>query len=853
MKVNGRRIFRILRRFLLWTAASLLLLVLLSALLLYLFQDKLEQKLISRLNKQLVTEIEVKNIDFTLFKNFPYITADFQEVKAKDATPKKEDYLLQAHEVLLEFNLFDLIWGEYTIQRLQINRGEINLRVYGDGTDNYHFWKADTLQTADSSDFRFDLQRIKLVETSISYINIPSGQQYSFMFTNAKAAGRFSEKEFAVDLKGTFRVNRMLIGEINYLAGSILTIDALMEANTETDTYVFSKGEIGIGEVFLELLGTIIWSDAVHSVNMQAQSPEVPVKDFISLIPAQYAGYAESFSKEGSISVKAELKGLVNDHQQPALNVGFELENGRIEQPKTGVALSNLKANGTLIIADISRAAEASLKLNSFSANLDGDPISGRGILKNFGNPKLEAEVKATLSLEKLSKWIGDEWISSMSGKLDLDFKFNGLLTDLSNPGKNDFLNSKSEGILNVTNASVVFSAYPVPLKDINLKARFSNSDLKIDQLDFQYGSSDFSMTGYFRKFLPYVFGSDVPMELQASLLCKHLDPEDLMVPSSESEGNGFVLTLPKNIKASLDLEVGSFQYRKFRASNVSARVKLVDQVLSAGSVRMITLDGVIEGYGKIDASKNDLISVSCEAELLHVELSQAFEQFGNFGQTSMTNENIHGRASIRVQFSSQWSENLVVDENSIRSVAQISIENGQILNYEPLIGLSEFAKGRNFRNVSFETLKNDISIQNRVITIPEMEIRSSAMNIIISGRHTFDNEIEYHVEIRLSELRKPKNQKPDAENEYGYVEDDGLGGTTIYILITGTVDDPIYNQLDKEAIKENIKESIREEKQNLKGILNKEFGWFEKDTSLNQDAGQPKQDTRFQIEWEDE
>lgn len=853
MKVNGRRIFRILRRFLLWTAASLLLLVLLSALLLYLFQDKLEQKLINRLNKQLVTEIEIKEIDFTLFKNFPYITANFQEVKAKDATLKKENYLLQAKEVLLEFNIFDLIWGEYTIQRLQINQGNINIRVFEDGSDNYHFWKEDTLQTADSSDFRFDLRRIKLVETSICYDNLPTNQHYSFTFSNAKAAGRFSEKEFAVDLIGTFSVNRMLIGEINYLSGHILTMDAVMEANTETDTYTFSRGEIGIGEVLLELLGTIVWSENEHSINMQAQSPAVSVKNIISLVPSQFRGYADSFSKEGAISIKAELKGLVTDNQQPSLNLGFTLENGKIEQIKNGVALSDLSVFGTLMIEDISKADEASLKISSFSASLDGDPISGKGILKNFKNPKIEAEIKAGLSLEKLSKWMGDDLVSSMSGHLDLNFKFNGFLADLSKPEKNDFLNSRSEGILNVTDASLVFKAYPSPVNGLNLKARFSNQDLKIEHLEFKFGSSDFEMNGYFRKFLPYLFGSDVPMELQAKLKCKHFNPEDLMVPSSPNQGNGFTLTLPKNIKASLDLEVGDFQFRKFRASNVSARVKLSNQVLSAGSVKMNTLEGVIEGYGKIDASQPDIIGISCEAELLHVELSQAFQQFGNFGQTSMTNENVRGKASIRVQFSSEWSERLVVDENSIRSVAEIRIENGQIINYEPLIGLSEYAKGRNFRNVTFETLKNDISIQNRVITIPEMEIRSSAMNITISGRHTFDNEIEYHVEIRLSELRKPKNQKSDAENEYGYVEDDGLGGTTIYILITGTVDDPIYNQLDKEAIKENIKESIREEKQNLKGILNKEFGWFEKDTTLNQDAGQPKQETRFQIEWEDE
>ena len=46
------------------------------------------------------------------------------------------------------------------------------------------------------------------------------------------------------------------------------------------------------------------------------------------------------------------------------------------------------------------------------------------------------------------------------------------------------------------------------------------------------------------------------------------------------------------------------------------------------------------------------------------------------------------------------------------------------------------------------------------------------------------------------------------------------------------------------------MKENIQEEKRTLKSILNKEFGWFKKDTTLTQE--EPKKKDGLKIEWEE-
>ena len=173
---------------------------------------------------------------------------------------------------------------------------------------------------------------------------------------------------------------------------------------------------------------------------------------------------------------------------------------------------------------------------------------------------------------------------------------------------------------------------------------------------------------------------------------------------------------------------------------------------------------------------------------------------------------------------------------------SDISIEKGVLQNYEPLKGLSRFIKLKDVERVTFSTLKNQIDIHDETIFIPAMEIKSSEMTLNVAGQHKFNNEILYNVRLLLSELLANKAKKAKKENEdFGVVEDDGLGKTSIYIKITGTVDDPKYSY-DSKGWKAKVVVNVIEEKQNLKKILNEEFNWFKKDSAVIRDKEKNKQ-----------
>ena len=100
------------------------------------------------------------------------------------------------------------------------------------------------------------------------------------------------------------------------------------------------------------------------------------------------------------------------------------------------------------------------------------------------------------------------------------------------------------------------------------------------------------------------------------------------------------------------------------------------------------------------------------------------------------------------------------------------------------------------------------------------MDIKSSAADLSVSGKHSFDNDYQYHIKMLLSEILSKKRKKNSSNNtEFGAVQDDGLGRTSILLKIDGKGED-IKVGYDIKAAGSEVKNNIKSERQTLKSIF---------------------------------
>jgi len=92
----------------------------------------------------------------------------------------------------------------------------------------------------------------------------------------------------------------------------------------------------------------------------------------------------------------------------------------------------------------------------------------------------------------------------------------------------------------------------------------------------------------------------------------------------------------------------------------------------------------------------------------------------------------------------------------SLSGKVTFDIRKGSLVNFEPMYKVGNFAfSNRDFSNISFMNLKNTLTISKDKVIIPPMEIRSSVLNIFLSGVYSFGKGTDIGLRIPLRNPRR--------------------------------------------------------------------------------------------------
>ncbi len=177
--------------------------------LLFMYENEVKAIVIKELNKNLQAEVKVdpKNIDLTILKTFPFCSIEFRNVLMLEAVKeKKKDTLLYADQLNLYFNIRNLWEGKYEIEKIRVNTGFLNIKLFKDGSDNYHFWKSSDKNQEVSDSLNFHLQSIETKNLRLRYTDFKSEIFVNSILHDSKFAGNFYEHSYDLDLKTRSRI-----------------------------------------------------------------------------------------------------------------------------------------------------------------------------------------------------------------------------------------------------------------------------------------------------------------------------------------------------------------------------------------------------------------------------------------------------------------------------------------------------------------------------------------------------------------------------------------------------------------------------------------------------------------------
>jgi len=90
--------------------------------------------------------------------------------------------------------------------------------------------------------------------------------------------------------------------------------------------------------------------------------------------------------------------------------------------------------------------------------------------------------------------------------------------------------------------------------------------------------------------------------------------------------------------------------------------------------------------------------------------------------------------------------------DEKLKVLAGMDITDGELNNFEMLENFAFALKADDLDKIRFTRLQNFFEITDETLYIPVMFVQSSALNLELSGSHTFNNYLDYFIKVNAGQ-----------------------------------------------------------------------------------------------------
>jgi len=803
---------RIIRRTLLIGFTAILLLAGLALVLSNIYEDELKAYVIKKIDEKFSAEINVKKIELSFWRKFPNASLRFVNISVKDAHIHENQEFFLAKNLYLQFSIYDILRHKYILKKVDTENGKINMLIYKNGQNNFNIFN----DGSDTSKYFLSVEDFSLKNILFSFENQSSRQSYLIDLKKLKLPLEFSNQGFKCKIKGDFVINSYIVEGLNIIKNHDVSIDALINYENLTEKLVFEKSQIVFSNIALNIDGYLNFKPEIPLVDIDISSKAIDLNQLVALLPPKILEKVETYKIKGFMDIDLNIAGEIGGAVMPAVNFNFVLSKASLEDPNSGIKFNNLSLSGSFSNGSLRNLRSSYLKINSFKGSSNMGNLSGYIYLNNLNNLYVQSKINANLKLEIVQKLFKLESLETLEGKANVSISLAGNIKNLQDADLNSI---NIIGEANLQNCMLKLKSQSVSYSEINGKIQFDKEKLQLWDVNLKSANSSMKIQAQFVNYLNLAYNlNKLPFYLKADIAANEISFEQLMkiISFGDEESS------PNKWIALINFDIDKFTWEKLIMNQAKGSFRLFDDEWSIDKYSFNCLGGKVNGDLNYRYLTGKKAAVSTNNHVQNIDVTGLFDAFNNFGQEMIKSNNIKGKISGDISTNFTFDAKMNVIPKSIKSEANIKIENGELLNVKELNALSNYTKIDDFSHIKFSTLTNNFTIADQKIVIPKMHVSSDKMDMDVFGTHNFENEYNYHLNILLSDILG-KKLKPEKENEFGIIRDDGFGKTRIFLNIIGK-GDKFEVKYDKKEVSAKIKEDVKKEGVALKQAIKEDF-----------------------------
>jgi AsmA-like C-terminal region len=817
-------------------------------------QNRVVDIIIKTLNRNFTTKIETGSYRLSLIRKFPNATVELKNVLVHssptfDVSAFKDintDTLLAAKSASIICRMTDLLRGAYTFTRIDVKSGNLNIFTDSSGGYNYEFSGNESGST--SNKVRLNLNRINLSDVKFVYNDLRVNLVIKGVFRDGRCKSKIKGNN--IDFEGN--------------SGTLFTLFSI--DSTEIKQRIPAKLDVRLSKnqkgIFFRkstmtvenwdfILTGFVASDNYLDLNVTGNN--IDISRIVNLFPEKYRDKVSDFHPSGILKLDSKIKGYASKKENPHCDVSFSLKNARINNRRSDIKIDRFSFDGSLTNGTKNDFETSLFRISNFTARLGSSEFRGSFSMMNFSKPKAELTLKGALLPEEITEFFNLRNVAEATGSIDLDLNFSGYPDTRNGFRVAELLDMNSHSTLGFKSLGIKLNNKNIDFRDVNGDV-FIKENTVTDNFRFNFNGQKIRLTGKFVNFPGWLAGNPVTLSGSGVLYASLIKPELFMDSSTDKNKAEKVrppeapLTLPSDINIDLDFSLDTLIYKTFNARKISGSLGIRPKMLNFRTINLNSQKGKVSGNILVAQHPDKSFTGRGTFDITGVDVNEAFTTFHNFGQGFLKAENIAGSLSGTISLVLPVDSLLKPLMSKLTAEGKYILTDGALIDFDPVKALSSFIALSELENIKFSQLENTFFIKDNVFYVPQIDVNSSAVDLSVNGKHSFENEYEYHVKMRLSEILSNKARKNKTlSDEFGEIEDDGLGRTSILLRINGKGED-VKVSYDMKAAGNQIKSEFQKEKQNLRTILNEEYGGYSKSPEKEKtQASKP----RFRVSWE--
>lgn len=780
--------------------------------------------------KYIKSQLTIGDVSLSMFKRFPNLNVIVSDVMISSSLEGKLDTLVYMPRFDASVNLKSLVSGdEILVNRILIDGGHIGLKVDAEGKANWDILISSdsepeqtteaAAEEAEKADRPITFNDIQLRQLAVKYQDIPLGVEASIESTNLNVQGNFSEGNTRLDVGLKLQHTTFSYENTVWLNRMDLSWNAVVGANLKTSVFNITESTLSLNDLLLNLTGSIGISDEKYDLDLKLNAPDTQFESILALLPAAMKKEMDGMKTAGAFQFNASVNGAYYEDHLPGFDLLLDIRDGSLRYP--GMPESIDQINLKLSVNNPGGAvALTEIDLSNLAFRIAGNPFNMRLHLSNPEDLVFKGGMNGTIDFEKLKNALPLEEIT-LNGKITANLDVNGKYEYIE---KEQYEKITANGKLSVNDIFFKNNDYPdgisLPTGEITL----TPSNLKLDNIQVGYKSSDLALQGSVSNYLPYLF-RDQKLKGHFSLTSNNLNLNEFMTSTTDStattnsEEVAEIIEVPKNIELTLKTGIQTLLFDELTVKDISGDIQLSNGIAALKNLKMQLLKGSITMNGSYSTVNPKVPAVDFSLRAENIDVEEAYHSFSFIQESVPIAMNCSGALAAAMTFQSVLAQDMSLIMNTVNGNGEIET-NSLLINDNPTLSkLSGVLKNEELNRISISQLKIKFNIKDGHITLEPFTTKLAGQPTTISGKQTPEGDLDYTISMNVDrkyfgkDIEKVLTAIPGSSD---------IKNLDIDVKIGGTLDSPTVSPDLSKALKSIEKAASKELKNNLlKGLEN--------------------------------